>query len=77
MQRRFLWPVIACVGLVLLALIWVLSDREGLDQTAGWAVTWGVLAILAVGVGLMAVIFHGRRSRRDQSVDRTRHHEQR
>jgi hypothetical protein len=77
MQSRFLWPAIVCVGLVLLALVWMLNDREGLDQTAGWAVTLGVLGTLAVGIGLMAIIFQGRRSRRDRLVDRKQHHERR
>ena len=35
MQSRFLGPAIVCVGLVLLALGWMLNDREGLDPTAG------------------------------------------
>jgi hypothetical protein len=77
MQSRFLWPAIVCVGLVLLALVWMLNDREGLDPTAGWAVTLGVLGTLAVGIGLMAIIFQGRRSRRDRLVDRQQHHERR
>jgi hypothetical protein len=77
MQSRFLWPVVVCVGLVLLALVWAFGDREGLDQTAGWAVALGVVATLAVGIGLMAIIFQGRRSRRDRLVDRNQHHGQR
>jgi len=74
MQSRFLWPVVVCVGLVLLALVWAFGDREGLNQTAGWAVALGVAATLAVGIGLMAIIFQGRRSRRDRLVDRNQHH---
>jgi hypothetical protein len=74
MQSRFLWPVVVCVGLVLLALVWAFGNREGLDQTAGWAVALGVAATLAVGIGLMAIIFQGRRSRRDRLVDRNQHH---
>ena len=72
MQHRFFWPVIACVGLILVLLgsVWVLGGYEGMSFTAGWALTLGVGAAMALGIGFMAVIFYGRRSRRDEAVRR-------
>ena len=73
MERRFVWPAVCCLGLALVAigLVWAFGDYAGISLTAGWAVALGVAATMALGLGLMAVIFHGRRSRRDQAVDRT------
>ncbi len=75
MERRFVWPAVCCVGLALAAigLFWVFGDHAGVSLTAGWAAALAVAATMALGIGLMAVIFYGRRSRRDQAVDRGNH----
>ena len=78
MQSRFLWPVVVCAPAL---CCWRWSGRlvtaRDWTETAGWAVALGVVATLAVGIGLMAIIFQGRRSRRDRLVDRNQHHGQR
>lgn len=75
MERRFVWPAVCCLGLAFAAigLVWAFGDYAGVSFKAGWAVALAVAATMALGMGLMAVIVHGRRSRRDQAVDRTAH----
>jgi hypothetical protein len=72
MRYRILGPVIVCVGLllVLLGSIWALGGYDELGVTTGWALTLGVGATMAVGIGFIAVILYGRRSRRDEAVHR-------
>lgn len=67
MQPRILWPVVACAA-VLLASIWAFGG--GLSSVGGMGLTLGIAGTLVVGIGLMAVILYGRRSRRDRMVDR-------
>lgn len=74
MQPRILWPVIGCVG-ILIGAVWAFGGPDGLSSVGGMGLTLGIVATLVVGVGLMAVILYGRRSRRDRMVDRRSRHE--
>jgi hypothetical protein len=74
MQHRSLWPAIGGVGLALVTLgsIWAFGGYDGASFAA---LTLGVIAPIAVGIGFAALIFYGRRSRRDEAVDRTAHND--
>ncbi|MCW2239693.1 hypothetical protein [Azospirillum canadense] len=74
MQRRILWPVIGCV-VVLVASIWVFGGHNGLSFVGGMGLTLGIVLVLTAAVGIMAVIFYGRRSRRDRSVGHAARHD--
>ncbi|PWC52418.1 hypothetical protein [Azospirillum sp. TSO22-1] len=67
MQPRILWPVIGCIA-VLLAAVWAFGG--GMSPVGGMGLALGIVGTLVVGVGLMAIILYGRRSRRDRMVDR-------
>ena len=74
MQHRVLWPAIGGGGLALVTLgsIWALGGYDGASFAA---LTLGIIAPIAVGIGFVALIFYGRRSRRDEAVDRTAHND--
>jgi hypothetical protein len=74
MQSRLLWPIIGC-GVIMFGLILAFGGYDGLSSIGGMGLMLGVIATLAVGVGLMAVILYGRRSRRDRTVDRGIRHD--
>jgi hypothetical protein len=73
MQHRILWPVVGGVVLILalFGLIWAFGGYDGTSSTGGMGAALGIIAPIALGIGLMALIFYGRRSRRDEKVHRT------
>ncbi|HYG87473.1 MAG TPA: hypothetical protein VD978_14535 [Azospirillum sp.] len=75
MQHQLLWPVIGC-AIILVGTIWAFGGYDELSTAGGIGLTWGIVATLMVGIGLMAVILYGRRSRRDRVVDRATRHDE-
>ena len=72
MKRWFLWFALACVAGValLMAMFWVLGGFEDMAVSGhGVAALIGtVILVLAVGIGLMALVFYSNRSGRDEAV---------
>jgi hypothetical protein len=75
MQNRILWPAIACIGLILVLLgsTWALGGYDEMSSASSVTLTLltlGVIVPIAVGIGFVALIIYGRRSRRDEAVHR-------
>ena len=64
--------LVILIGLLLLAIVFMAvgwSEPEGGEKmsTAGWiAMILGVIATLALGIGLMTLMFYSNRSGRDE-----------
>jgi drug/metabolite transporter (DMT)-like permease len=63
--------IAGALALVLLGTFWAFGGYNGMSLAGGMAVTLGVAAAAALGIGLMSVILEGRRSRRDEAVRRS------
>lgn len=75
LHHRILWLAAGGIALILLLFVWAwpFGGYDGTSVTGGVALTLGVIVALALGIGLIAVILHGRRSRRDEAVRRATH----
>ncbi len=71
-MRWLLWFVGLCAVLIVaaLGLLWVASDFEGLGVSGHVlaALILTMVLVSALGVGLMALMFHSSRSGRDEAV---------
>lgn len=76
LRHRIPWLAIGVVVLILVLLgwAWPFVGHDGTSETGGVAVTLGVIVALALGIGLIAIILYGRRSRRDEAVRRASRH---
>jgi hypothetical protein len=54
----------------LLALTWLFGGFAGLTGAGVIALTLGITVTVALGVGLMALLFYSSRSERDEAVHR-------
>lgn len=72
MKRWLIWFCLACViGVaLLLGVFWLLGGFADMAiSTGGWIALVGtIVLVLAVAVGLMALVFYSNRSGRDEAV---------
>jgi amino acid transporter len=71
-MRWILWFCVGCVGLIAVALgmMWASTGFEslGVEGSGLIAVILTIVFVSALGVALMALIFHSSRSGRDEDV---------
>lgn len=76
-MRRIVSFSAGCLGFIALVLlvIWIMGGFEGANLGMhGWiAISLGMAVTSALGVGLMALVFHSDRSGQDESAGGGRH----
>jgi len=77
-MRRLVGFSLVCLGLIALIMLVVLFmggfEQVGSMGIHGWiALTLGVIVTSALGVALMALVFHSNRSGQDESIDQGWH----
>jgi hypothetical protein len=72
MRQAIMQIAAGCAGViaVLLALTWLFGGFGGMSGAGVAALTLGIIVTVALGVGLMTLLFYSSRSERDEAVHR-------